>query len=81
MNPDQFRDNLLRSFREGASTVEVKKRELELYFPEKESFWAFLKANKLHVHINPEEWGDVVALSVDAVDPWGPSSGPGCPRL
>ena len=65
MNANERKEHWLSLFRSGTTTIEIKKTEFEQCFPDYESLFAFLKINRLHLHVNSVEWGDVFAISVD----------------
>lgn len=72
MNGEQLRSELIREFRSGSvSSIQLTEGQFQQCFPDWDTLSAFLKANRLHLHMNPAEWGNTCTLSLDEEKPWG----------
>jgi hypothetical protein len=70
-NSARSRRRLICRFSEEVDTVEVRREEFNLCFPDSESLSNFIKVTGLHVHKIAETMGDVITISEHSENPWG----------
>ena len=70
MTGKEFRQGLIEKLQRGQIAAQVTKEEFGLAFPDAETLYRFLECNRLYLHINPADLGEVFTLSRKDREPW-----------